>query len=310
MRHLGLFEGIGGFSLAARRMGWTTEAWVEIDPFCQKVLNKNFPNSKGYGDIKTFDGTPYNGKIDIITGGFPCQPFSVAGNRKGTADERSLWHEMLRVIREIEPSFIVAENVRGLLTISNGLVFERICLDLEDEGYQVQAVVVPACAVGAPHRRDRVWIVAKNANRNGWQRNGHKKAPNDGQFGNVSARNEIGICDEKNDTDPNGNGHQVTGTGQQPNRLGQFYEAAPYSNRERESQQGDLPQHLVQWNSNGGKYQNWFEAATDLCGMDNGIPSELDKLRNSDRNKRIKALGNSIVPEVAFRIFQAIEESL
>lgn len=160
MRHIGLFAGIGGFELAARWMGWNTIAWSEWDPFCQKVLSYHFPEAKGYGDIKQSDFTQYRGQCDILTGGFPCQPYSVAGKRLGKEDERHLWPEMLRVIREVQPRWIIGENVRGLLSWNEGVVFEEVCTDLESEGYKVQAFIIPAASVGAPHRRERVWIVA------------------------------------------------------------------------------------------------------------------------------------------------------
>ena len=160
MRHIGLFAGIGGFELAARWMGWNTIAWSEWDPFCQKVLSYHFPEAKGYGDIKQADFTQYRGQCDILTGGFPCQPYSVAGKRIGKEDERHLWPEMLRVIREVRPRWIIGENVRGLLSWNEGVVFDEVCSDLESEGYEVQAFIIPAASVGAPHRRDRVWIVA------------------------------------------------------------------------------------------------------------------------------------------------------
>jgi len=164
MRHIGLFAGIGGFELAARWMGWNTIAWSEWDPFCQKVLSYHFPEAKGYGDIKQSDFTQYRGQCDILTGGFPCQPYSVAGKRLGKEDERHLWPEMLRVIREVQPRWIIGENVRGLLSWNEGVVFEEVCSDLESEGYEVQAFIIPAAGVGAPHRRERVWIVANAEN--------------------------------------------------------------------------------------------------------------------------------------------------
>ncbi|WP_407084054.1 DNA cytosine methyltransferase [Tellurirhabdus bombi] len=167
MRVCSLFAGIGGFDLAAEWMGWETCLQVELDEWCQKVLAKNFPAAERHGDIKTFDGTKYKNKIDLICGGFPCQPYSQAGKRLGKADERHLWPEMLRVIREIKPRWVVGENVRGLLTWNDGLVFDEICADLEAEGYEVQAFVLPAVAVNAPHRRDRLWIVAYANNRSG-----------------------------------------------------------------------------------------------------------------------------------------------
>lgn len=162
MRHASLFSGIGGFDLAAEWMGWKNVFQVEKDKFCQKVLAKNFPNVTRYGDIKEFDGTQYRGAIDIISGGFPCQPFSVAGKRKGKEDDRYLWPEMLRVISEVQPSFIVGENVTGII----GMGLEQVLTSLEGQGYYTETFVIPACAVNAPHRRDRIWIIAhSNSNR-------------------------------------------------------------------------------------------------------------------------------------------------
>ena len=160
MRHGSLFSGIGGFDLAAQWMGWTNVFHTEWNEFGQKVLKHHFPNSISYHDIIKTDYSIHRNDIDIITGGFPCQPFSLAGKRKGTDDERYLWHEMLRAIQQIQPTYVVAENVRGLLTIDGGMVFEQVCVDLEAEGYEVQPVLLPAAGVNAPHRRDRIFIVA------------------------------------------------------------------------------------------------------------------------------------------------------
>ena len=164
MRHGSLFSGIGGFDLAAQWMGWTNVFHTEWNEFGQRVLQHHFPNSISYHDIIKTDYSIHNGDIDIITGGFPCQPFSLAGKRKGTDDERYLWHEMLRSIQQIRPTYVVAENVRGLLTIDGGMVFEQVCADLEAEGYEVQPILLPAAGVNAPHRRDRIFIVGYAAN--------------------------------------------------------------------------------------------------------------------------------------------------
>jgi len=164
MTHASLFSGIGGFDLAAEWAGLENVFQVEIDPFCQKVLTKNFPNVQRFTDIKQFDGTPFRGTIDVLSGGFPCQPFSQAGKRQGTEDDRYLWPEMLRVIREVQPQWVVGENVAGLITWNNGMVFEQVCSDLEAEGYEVQPLVIPARAVNAPHKRERLWIIAADAN--------------------------------------------------------------------------------------------------------------------------------------------------
>lgn len=199
MTHLDLFSGIGGFALAAEAVWPDAEhIFCEIDPFCRTILKKHWPHAPIYEDIRTLTNTSsqrtgmeksdsgrqewkgtntpqstlvrqgdgegnaegVTAGIDLLTGGFPCQPFSHAGRRKGTNDDRHLWPEMRRVIQEFAPRYVVAENVRGLLSIDGGMVFEQVCLDLEALEYEVQTFVIPACAVNAPHRRDRVWIVA------------------------------------------------------------------------------------------------------------------------------------------------------
>ena len=164
MTHGSLFSGIGGFDLAAQWMGWNNIFHCEWNPFGQKVLKHHFPKSISYNDITKTDFTIHRGTIDILTGGFPCQPYSNAGKRKGKEDERHLWPEMLRAIREIQPRFVVGENVLGLVNWSNGLVFHEVQTDLETAGYEVFPYVLPACAVNAPHRRDRVWFVANSIN--------------------------------------------------------------------------------------------------------------------------------------------------
>lgn len=161
MTHGSLFSGIGGFDLAAAWAGWENIFACEIDPFCQKVLKYHFPKSTLYENIRTTDFTVWRGRIDVLSGGFPCQPFSTAGKRKGTEDERYLWPEMLRAIREISPRWVVGENVLGIVNWNGGMVFEQVCADLEAEGYEVQPYVLPACGVGAPHKRDRVWFAAR-----------------------------------------------------------------------------------------------------------------------------------------------------
>ena len=158
MTHGSLFSGIGGFDLAAEWMGWENIFQVEWDKYCQKVLAKNFPNVKRYGDIKEFDGTKYRGLVDILTGGFPCQPFSVAGKQKGSGDDRYLWPERLRVIREVRAPFVVGENVPGIIRME----LDNICIALEGEGYEVQPFIIPSASIGAWDKRERVWIIAYN----------------------------------------------------------------------------------------------------------------------------------------------------
>ena len=163
MRHGSLFSGIGGFDLASEWMGWENVFHCEWNPFGQKVLEYYWPNAITYHDITKTDFTIHRGRIDILTGGFPCQPYSSAGKRLGKEDERHLWPEMLRAIREIQPSWVVGENVRGLTNWNGGLVFDEVQAELETQGYEVTPFLLPACAVNAPHRRDRIWFIAFNA---------------------------------------------------------------------------------------------------------------------------------------------------
>ena len=184
MNHASLFSGIGGAEVAASMMGWQNLFHCEIQEFPRKVLQYWFPNSESYEDITKTDFTKWHGKVDVLTGGFPCQPFSLAGRRKGADDNRYLWPQMLRAIRQIHPTWVVGENVNGIKTMvescqvtqlgrtdylfeenylyreESRFTLDKICADLESEGYSVQPIVIPACAVGAPHRRDRVWIIA------------------------------------------------------------------------------------------------------------------------------------------------------
>lgn len=185
MTHASLFSGIGGAEIAAAWLGWENLFHCDINEFGRKVLGYWFPQSKEYNDIKTTDFTEWRGRVDVLTAGFPCQPFSVAGKRRGADDDRYLWPETLRAINEIRPAWFVGENVFGIASMvlpgeevdmgrtddlfeegnlyrtERRFVLDRICRDIEDAGYTVQPVVIPACAVGAPHRRDRVWFVAR-----------------------------------------------------------------------------------------------------------------------------------------------------
>jgi DNA (cytosine-5)-methyltransferase 1 len=162
---LDLFSGLGGFSLGLERTGhFKTIAFCDNDKFSKLILDKHWKGIKIYDDVREItkekfkeDGIPFP---DIITGGFPCQPFSVAGKQKGTSDDRHLWPEMFRIIKAFKPRYVIGENVRGIINIQDGVVFETVCTDLESEGYEVQPFIIPAAGVGAPHRRERVWVVA------------------------------------------------------------------------------------------------------------------------------------------------------
>lgn len=274
MTHASLFSGIGGFDLAAEWAGWTNMFNCEIDGFCRKVLKYHFPNAQQYADIRTTDFTVWRGRIDVLTGGFPCQPFSLAGKRRGTEDDRYLWPEMLRAIREIRPEWVVGENVYGFVNWSNGLVFDTMCADLENAGYQVGAFILPAAAVGAPHRRDRVWVVGHRSDAGSEA----MRERQDGVFSGDHAADPDGErCDEC----------QSCGQSEHP--------------QERNSQGGDAERRIPGW---GG-----FPTQSPVCGGDDGISAELDGITfPAWRRESIKAFGNAIVPQVAWRIFDAINK--
>lgn len=186
MKLISLFSGIGGFELAAEWVGWKPVLSCEINDFGRKVLTHYWPDSYHHDDIKTLTietindeltkrfGTDWNSNNIILTGGFPCQPYSVAGKRLGKEDERHLWPEMLRIIQAVQPKWIVGENVSGLVNWSNGLVFDEVQTDLEAAGYEVIPFILPACSVNAPHRRDRIWFIAYSAS-NGYDAKSTKR---------------------------------------------------------------------------------------------------------------------------------------
>ena len=320
MTHASLFSGIGGFDLAAQMVGLTNIFQVEIDEFCHKVLRKNFPNVQRFKDIREFNGNEAAGSIDIISGGFPCQPFSQAGKRKGKDDDRYLWEEMLRVISEVKPRWIVAENVYGLITIDGGLVFEQIISDLENQGYEVQTFIIPALAVNAPHKRNRLWIIA-NASSSRLSLTRSKQ-----QFSELSENNST-IADanctrlekseqskqqnrllvaERNDsefedsTDANGSRQPQSERFEQKFRQRSSDCNFNTSNADGSRLQSGEARHRQKPFWGGSSSGNWLKVATELCRMDDGLPRQLD------RNKRIKALGNAIVPQVAYEIFKNI----
>jgi DNA (cytosine-5)-methyltransferase 1 len=300
--HLGLFEGIGGFSLAAKWMGWETLAWCEWNEFGQRILKHHFPNAEGFGDIKKTDFTKYANTIDILTGGFPCQPYSVAGKRKGKEDERHLWPEMLRVIGEVQPTYVVGENVSGLISWDGGLVFHEVQTDLEAKGYEVQPFVLPACAKNAPHRRDRVWFVAYSNscrnNRTERSKNGIWEQQNKEQSRDRGAMQTNGLSNERIIANTECNGVQQNETGTLCN-----------GNR-NDKEQTFIGQKFTSGFGTTDKPLDWTSWPTKppILGGDDGLPTELDGITFSKwRNESIKAYGNAIVPQVAYEIFKAVE---
>lgn len=291
MKQLDLFSGIGGFALAARWMGWETIQFVEKDEFCQKVLQKNFKGVPIHGDIKTFDGKPFRGTVDILTGGFPCQPYSRAGNREGTEDERHLWPEMRRVITEVRPGVIVGENVRGLIDWSGGLVFEEIQTSLEAIGYEVTSFILPACGKDAPHQRDRIWIIAHSGggriqeDQTGVIHHNHRNSEGEIRRKQEQSCKPFAIGSFRVTT----NAH----ISRLPVRVSKRQHCIPC---QATTLQGCKPARI-----HTEDYWREFPTQSPVCRGDDGIPDRVD---------RIKALGNAIVPQVAYEIFKAIATTL
>ena len=340
LRLLDLFSGIGGFSLgmeATKRI--KTIGFVEKDKFCQKVLQKNFKNIPIEEDIRNVKGSNY--AADIVSGGFPCQPFSVAGKRRGQDDDRYLWDETIRVVAETKPKWFVGENVEGIININNGLVLRQVQTDLEKEGFQVQCLVIPASGIGAWHQRKRVWIIAhsdSNRNRDEIRESygEEKKIQREHREKNSTSRKSIGT--NANDV-PNSNSRLRRGRGtEQESRANEIWRF--YTTKEEQTKQyirskavrcDALPREDVQntnsiglqghslqsdnlqkkdksrkiFNSSFKKQQTWWQTQSKLCGVPHGVSYELDK----DRSNRIKALGNSIVPQIAYEIGKAIVDA-
>lgn len=264
--HIDLFSGIGGFSLAAEQAGWKTVVFCEKEPYCQKVLKKHWPDVPLIEDVKEFKGDDYAG-ASLLTGGFPCQDFSLAGQRKGKAGSRYLWPEMFRVIKESRPSFVVAENVIGIIN----LALDTVLSDLESEGYSAGTIILPACGINAPHRRERVWILA-NAERQ------RQEGDSEGYNSRCKERVSEGSCQDVPNTDSArakaGVSRQVQGkerNAEEPNN---------HSDRRY-----------------GGKGFDYWATESDVCRV-------VDGLRN--RSHRLRGLGNAIVPALCYEILKTI----
>lgn len=377
MTHASLFSGIGGPEIAAEMMGWSNAFHCEINPFGRAVLEYWFPESISYGDITKTDFRGWCGKIDVLTGGFPCQPFSYAGKRGGGADERYLWPEMLRAISEIKPTWVVGENVSGITTMVEGGIckyvgneyslfgenndfqryefresytIERICKDLENIGYEIQPFLIPAASVGAPHRRDRIFIIA---NTNGCNDAGIAgKDAGTCEQERIQERNEIWefgkpidirseiqrpVADadgpgrkepiqsgrkkdfQKGRTGIHGGIERPCGDGNVADALrtrcaGKDESGNPQGKKRMRiwgningcSRSDLLPENRWRYNEKG----KWIPTVSPVHRGNDGIPIRLDNLSipfAKWRNESLKAYGNAIVPQVMYRIFQAIE---
>lgn len=346
MTHASLFSGIGGFDLAAEWMGWHNAFHCEINEFCTKILNYHFQDAEHYTDITRTDFSKWRGRIDVLSGGFPCQPFSLAGKRKGSDDNRYLWPQMLRAIREIRPTWVVGENVAGILTMvqpgaevevggqaslfgedyrkrvlhRQEYVIETICRDLEREGYAVQPLLIPACAVGAPHRRDRIWFIAHRTNagveamqftgQNGIYAVGTSSNADGDRYTScgTSCRTEKERCERDAVSGQRG------GRCEWFNGLDGFSRIAadPYGKRQKYgNDQGpekrEKPDGRFKTQYSSSIWEK-FPTQSPICIGDDGLSGRLDGITFSKwRQESVKAYGNAIVPQVAYEIFKAIE---
>ena len=280
--HLDLFSGIGGFALAAKWNGFRTVGFCDNEPYAQAVLKKHWPDVPIHDDIRKVRGDLYAG-VTLLTGGFPCQPFSVAGKQRGKTDDRYLWPEMLRVIREAGPTWIVGENVAGIVNMA----LDQVHADLEAEGYEVESVIIPACAVDAPHRRDRVWIIARDMadtislSERSTHGSKERECERRRQEQDIGQRDKVGrntANGSKNVADSSSKGSQGT----------EFRSTSSQNSRASRST-SECP--CVNW-------ATWLPEP-DVGRVAHGIPNRVAKLRG---------LGNAIVPQVAAEIIRCIVE--
>jgi DNA (cytosine-5)-methyltransferase 1 len=364
MRLLDLFSGIGGFSYAAETLigGYETVAFCEMDEFCQKVLKKHWPQVPIYDDVRTLDAARL-GRIDICTFGFPCQPVSQAGLQRAESDSRWLWDEIIRILQVSKPKWIIAENVKGLISIEDGLLIEKCLSDLEAESYEVQPIIIPACAKNAPHRRDRVWIIGQNVDdsndssdrakrgktreKNSLQKEyrqtgfawfSDRTSDDSEPMANTKSKglahsNEREICITKQsgmDSNEKGNRSKVRSKPTRRNKLS----TENVANTSSEGSQRGLHRGQIQKRQTEKQHvghtstirEQPKERAETVVGklgdMADGIskgllrhfdrePENIPRVTTGekDRAKKLKALGNSIVPQVAAEILLAIRVS-
>jgi len=325
---LDLFSGIGGFSLALESTGFfKTIAFVEKDKFCQKVLRKNFPNVPIEDDVRNVKGEKY--RADVVTGGFPCQPFSVAGKRRGTDDDRFLWDETIRIVSETKPKWFIGENVEGIINIQDGMVFRQIHDELESEGFETQSLIIPASGKGAWHQRKRVWIIGCNekniSNTNDIRSVRVQKSQEEIIGGPKATSNPSSSYDVSNSISELSNGCSSTTRNSNSkfsrvecNESWNWNEVRSKAERCSEQDRNNVTNSEcigTQVQIKGKQpsielprsksTESWWKTQSNLCGVPNGVSYELDK----DRANRIKSLGNSIVPQIAREIGLGIMEA-
>lgn len=353
MTFASLFSGIGGAELAALGVGWEPKFWCEIEPFCQQVLKYWFKDSIGYGDITKTDFSEWRGKIDVLHNSSPCQAVSVCGKRKGDTDDRWLWKEMLRAIREIKPGWVSFENVAGLRSMvsstpaprmeigqcDDGEMYEGLLYgiveDLEKEGYEVQTYLIPACSVGAPHERKRIWIVAHRADTRTkavreWEnkiygsndtsntdccRCGSRSGDRDEGF--IYTQFEWELAQDKPERDKRkcehckDGGTKSSAYGKSKKSRGGGIAGIPKT-QGWEDEDGRPEKHSCNdWGVFFRERWKGFPTQPPVCRGDDGIPFRVDRLTipfRKWRNETIKAYGNALVPQVLYQIFKCINE--
>lgn len=338
LRVLSLFSGIGGFEIACEWAGMEIVGQVEIEPFCQKVLAKHWPHVKRMGDIKQVRGDEF-GAVDIIIGGVPCQPASVAGKRRGTEDDRWLWPEALRIVRTVRPRWCVFENPPGILSLQGGVPFDDILSEMEREGYEVGAYSIPACSVGAPHKRERVFIVAYAMHLRHGGEDTERRSPAAGDPFGTDIDKGAGIGNEYvadapqhllnrlRQTGQAGRGEFTDGgAGSTQSGLGDFVDGLPSELAGHRWPAGWWQTPSVEDAGRTGIEEAWMEyekdGRTTQCRLRNQIwahwpagpgeqyPWEPPRIAIGvkDRVARLKALGNAVVPAQVYPILKAISE--
>ena len=280
MRVLDLFSGIGGFSIGLESVGMETVAFCEQNAYCQKILAQHWPTLPIHSDITELSGYEYRGSVELVCGGFPCQPFSVAGERRGKEDDRALWPEMLRVIREVAPRWVIGENVSGIIPME----LDNVLSDLEGEGYTCWTFVLPACAVDAQHRRDRVWVIAHT----------NSESESDGSVDAETSRKLVAHTD----TRQRGSKNKEICT----RRDAPIFGGEDVSNTHGSQQQrgrvsiGIQPEHSdpdISGDTRGQQTAPVWLPEPNVGRVADGIPN---------RSHRLKALGNAVVPPLVAEI--------
>jgi len=310
MKVLDLFSGIGGFSLGLERAGMETVAFCEIEDYPVSILNKHWPDIPVHRDIRKLDGRQSYNKIDLLCGGFPCQPYSIAGKQKGKEDDRHLWPEMLRIVKEVRPTWFIGENVAGFINMA----LDDVLFNLEAEGYASQPFVIPACAVGGIHRRDRVWIIAyANSDINGQQYQHEKSSQSNNSKTEVCGVSPHAKFDGFSPTPIAGSQQEIIRrSSERKNQAVEFKGVCTSSNvadplRSRlegfarnEQEQGER-QNQAGSASPTSFSRDWqpigFPVEPAIRHRDDGF---------SDNVARLKALGNAVVPQIVEQIGRAI----